>query len=324
MKTQSLSFSIRGMGLRVGLQEIFARNLLRLFYAMERLFGPGIVPWMAAIFIFRDIVKRRKDYAPFVRLRKTLPDGFWKGIGPLRHALKMTRDWHETIATALLYHRLGSPEWQKRFEIVGTPLHVLPEWGSRPVVLAFLHTGPYGLFTYWLRSQKIAASYLAEGLPPALMNKLYQKMEEAGDARYDLKSIPLRISTTELREAIRFLQPGHVLGMALDGAKVVPEFVGYQAGGFPIQAKDGACRIAATTNAVVIPVSISRIGGCRFEIRFGKAVPDELIQKKDFFAATQYLISELWPNIEKNPGDMNWTTLDAFSSVPKTKRRGWP
>ena len=205
----------------------------------------------------------------------------------------------------------------------GTLPHALPEWGERPVILAFLHTGGFGLVGYWLRSQGIPCASLVDGLPPILMQEDHWKIAVVGDLRYGLKGVPHLFHRGErLRKAIRFLKPGHALTVALDGAELTSDR--YDAGVFPILVQKGACRIAAQTNAIVIPVSVRRTAVCRFEIRFGNPVPDELIQREDFTGATQYLISELWPDLKENPSDLNWTTLEALAPTLKVKRMEWP
>jgi lauroyl/myristoyl acyltransferase len=319
-KNQSPRFTLRGKGYRLRFQNIILHGTYR---AVECIGGAAVIPWLLVPFIGRDLVKRRRDYPQFVRLRNALPPDFWKGIGPRRHYFKMIRDWNELLGAALVYHRWGLPYWQKRFQVRGTPPYALPEWGKRPMILAFLHTGPFGLVRYWLRSRGIPCASLVDGLPPILLREDHWKILAAGDLRYGLKGVPQLFRRGErLRDAIRFLKPGHALTIALDGAELTSDR--YDAGGLPILVQKGACRIAAQANAVVIPVSVRRTTACRFEIRFGKPVPDELIQKEDFAGATQYLISELWSELKENPGDLNWTTLEALAPALKVKRMEWP
>jgi len=324
-KKGSPRLDIRGKGYRLWLLNLLYKLFLQTFYLAECIGGADAIFLISIPFIEWDLLRRRRDFPQFVRLRNTLPPDFWKGLSPEKHYRKMIRDWNEAGGTILVYHRLGSPYWQKRFQVLGTPPDALPEWGKRPVILTFLHTGTFAIVPFWLRSQRIPTATLRWGLPFMVENAYYRQIMEEGDRRYGLAGVPHYFHRlNELREMIRFLQPGRALVTALDGGRVSPEMDRHDVGGFPFYVKRGACRVAAQTNAVVIPVSARRTGVCRFEIRFGKPVPDELIQKEDFADATQYLISQLWEDIKENPGDLNVTTLEAMAPDLRVKRVAWP
>jgi len=197
----------------------------------------------------------------------------------------------------------------------------LPEWGKRPMVLAFLHTGQFGLIRFWMRAQGVPTASLIAGLPH--FADVLDDILEIGDRRYGLTGVPQTFyASRALRDSIRYLTPGHVLTIALDGDGSSP--YQHSAGEFPIEVKEGACRIAARTNAMVIPTSVKRTAPCCFEMRFGQPVPDELIRQKDSSAATQYLVSELWKDLEKDPEQLNWTTMEALAPTLKEKRNWWP
>jgi lauroyl/myristoyl acyltransferase len=320
-KNQSSHFSLHGKGYRLR----FYKILYEIYRAVERIGGAAAIPWLMAPLIGWDLVKRRRDFPQFVRLRNALPPEFWKGLGPRQHYFRMIQVWYEMIGTGLVYDRSGLPYWQKRFQVKGTPPQALPEWGARPMILAFLHTGSFGLNRYWLRSRGIPCASLVAMLPSILENEFHQKILDAGDLLYGLEGVPQTFKVSGgMRNAIRFLKPGRVLIVPLDGGNCPPDLQRYDAGGFPLLAHQGACRLAAQTNAVVIPVALRRTAACQFEIRFGKPVPDALIQKKNFAGATQHLISELWADLKENPGDLNWTTLEALSPALKAKRIEWP
>jgi len=300
-------------------------SFYRFFFAVERVCGAAAVPWLMSPYVLWSVVRRRKEYHQFARLRNTQPPAFWKGISPRRHYFKMIRVWHEFLGMAVSYHRLGLPYWQARVEVKGTPPDKLPEWGARPVILAFLHTGTFGMLRFWMRARKIPTASLIVAMPAIVDNPNFQKYLDAGDKSYGLEGVPHMFrGATGLRNAIRFLKPGHVLTMALDGSKTSSEADRLDAGGIPIYVKQGACRVAAQTNALVVPAAVRRTSASRYEVRFGKPVPDELIQKEDFTAATQHLISELWPDIQKDPSDLNWTSLEALAPTLQTGRTGWP
>ena len=323
-KNESPRFDFRGKGYKVALLNLFYKLFLQSICVAERIGGARGVKLMMMALIAWDTKIRQKDFPQFVRLRNTLPPEFWKGIGPAQHFRKIIRDWNEAGGAIFVYHRLGSPYWQKRFQVVGSLPDALPEWGQRPVILTFLHTGTYTVIPAFLRSRCLATAMLIGGLPPWLESAYYRKIMEDGDRSYGLVGVPHTFHRRkELREMIRFLQPGRVLVTALEGGRLSPETDRYEVDGYPFHAKKGACRIAAQTNAVVIPVSARRTDVCRFEIRFGKPLPDELLQKEDHAEATQYLISQLWPGIKENPGDLNVTTLEAMAPDLRVPRVGW-
>jgi lauroyl/myristoyl acyltransferase len=321
MKKRSIFAVLRRRGFKRGLEYLYYKFLVELFCLIENVCGAAVVPWLMAPLAGLDMLKRKRDFPQFVRLRSALPDEFWQGVPPQQHYRKIIRDWHEGLGTMLFYHRLSRPYWQKRFQITGSPPHTLPEWGKRPMIMAFLHTGQFGLIRFWLRAQGISAASLIGGLPH--FADLHVNILNIGDIRYGLQGVPQTFYTTRsLRDAIRFLTPGHVLTVAMDGDGT--SLNQHSAGEFPIQVKEGACRIAAQTNSLVIPTSVRRTAPCRYELRFGQPVPDELIQKEDFCAATQYLISELWNDLKKDPQELNWTTLEALAPTLKAKRTWWP
>jgi lauroyl/myristoyl acyltransferase len=323
MKIRRLPSALRRKGFWGSLRFLYYKVIIQFMCAVESVGGAAVVPWLMAPFAVLDFTIRRRDYPQFVRLHDALPDTFWNGLGPKQHYWKMIRDWQEGLGTILFYHRLGLPYWQKRFRVVGTPPQLLAEWGSRPVILAFLHTGQFGLIRFWLRSQGVPTASMVKGMPHQV--EILQAILDRGDVRYGLEGVPQIFSGSKsIREAIRFLVPGHALTMAMDGGGSSSKVDGHYAGDFPIQVQEGACRIAAQTNARVIPVSVKRTAACRFDIRFGEPVPDALIQKDDFCGATQHLISELWKDLKHDPGELNWTTLEALAPDLKAKRIWWP
>jgi lauroyl/myristoyl acyltransferase len=324
-RVKNLGSGIKGKGYRVKLQTLYYKFFYGVFGLAESIFGPSIIPLFAIPFIGIDLARRERDLSQFERLRNALPAEFWQDVTPRKHYYRMVRNWADTGAVVLLQHRLGLPRWQKRFQVSGTPPQEHPDWGKRPVVLTFLHTGTFALLLYWLRSRGIPAAMLVGGIPFFINNDAFRKIMAIGDQRNGLEDVPhifQRYNT--LREVIRFLTPGHALLMALDGGKRVDEVDTYDAGGFPIVLKRGAFRLAAQKNAILIPISARRTGMCRFEIHFGKPVPDELLRNGDRAAATQHLVSELWPGIAENPSDLNWTTLEAIAPQLRTGRTGWP
>lgn len=107
----------------------------------EKILGGGSLFWAALPWSIFEILRRRRDYHYFGMLRRTLPLEFWRGKRSFRHFLRMIVHWQGTLCACLLYDRLDDPAWRNRIRLEGTPPEQLPGWGSRPVVLVFLHTG---------------------------------------------------------------------------------------------------------------------------------------------------------------------------------------
>jgi lauroyl/myristoyl acyltransferase len=305
--------------------DLYFRLYYIFFCAVDRLLGIAAIGFLSTLGAWSDLLHRRRDFSQFIRLRKALGDEFWKGSTPFSHYHKMVRDWHESAAVAVLYHRLGLPRWKKRFRVVGPLPQSHPEWGKRPVIFTFIHTGPFGILCYWLRSQGIAVASLTGGLPLIVYNRHYYKIFCIGDKRFGLENIPYIFQGQgALRDCFRFLTPGHALLMALDGGKLGEESERCDAGGHSILLRQGAVRMAAQTNALLIPISVRRMSPCRFEIHFRAPVPDELIDKHDPIKANQHIISDLWPDIKDHPTDLNWTTLEELAPSLRADRIGWP
>ena len=325
-KSQETGFSISGKGYRVKLLSFLHGLFFNSLELGDQMIGPAAVYALIQPWIWLDLAKREREYPDFLQHRNTMPKEFWKGLGPRRHHYKMVRDWYEGGALILLYHRLGLPHWQRRIRVSGELPQAHPEWGKRPVIFTFLHTGPFALLVFWLRSQAVLASTLVGGLPFVVNNDHFRRIIHRGDSRHGVEGVPLVIQRFggRLREVHRFLTPGHSLLVALDGGRRHDEVDRYHAGEFPIMLRRGAARLAVQTNAIVIPISIRRTALLRFEIHFGNPVPDELIKGKDFAAINQHLVAELWGDIQNHPGELNWTTLEALAPAFNASRASWP
>jgi len=309
-----------------GFDRFYTARFYRILYGLEKIFGVHVLPIITGAMVAAELLRRRRDYPQFLRLRHGLPTGFWKGVSPLRHFVGMVYNWDESMMQALFYPCLARPDWQRRFEVRGTPPNKLPEWGQRPVIVTFLHMGHFGVMRWWLRANGIPAASLLAASPAIVDNPHYNKYLEAGDELCGLKGFPhiFKYTRTGIRDVIRFLKPGRALTMALDGGPPSPESDRQDAGGIPIYLKKGACRIAAQTNSVILPMSIRRTGWCRWTVHFGAPVPDELLQKDDLTEANQHLFSELWPDLQAHPENLTWSSLEAFNPSLIGPRGNWP
>ena len=316
----------RGKGYRVRFVLFLYELCVKFINISDRIGGPLLLEGIAFFSFLVDLPKRWHDYPRFVKFHNLRPPAFWKGTGASSHYLQMIWSWQLTCTAILAYSRLGLPYWKKRFKTSGTPPQARPDWGTRPVVLASLHVGAFPILPYWLRSLGIPAGAVVGGLPLLMENEGFRKVVVEGNSRYGLQGVPhvFQRRGPAVRAAFRFLKPGHILSMALDGGRILPEEDAYDAGGFTFYAKQGAARIAAQTNAVLIPVSVRCRGMFRFDIRYLTPVPDELLQKEDFKAATQHMVTELWKDIRENPSDLAWTGMESYAPELRGKKISWP
>jgi hypothetical protein len=259
-------------------------------------------------FIAVEFLMFRVPYRQFKKDRSKLPAAFWRGDGYFRHYVRLIWQWQGS--PSVFYDRLQSPEWRKNIRITGTPPHRLPGWGTRPVVLGFMHNSGFFALRYWLRAQGIPAATFAWYVEA--MYHRCQHVRDAGDRLYGLEGVPhIFFERKAIREMLKFLKPGRLLLVALDGyvtAKDVP----YHVNGRPIYFRDGAARVAAATNAILQPVSILQRGFSSFDIHFGDPLPDDVVRYGDSRVATQRLGEELWGVLEKNPGAISWVTMQSL------------
>jgi lauroyl/myristoyl acyltransferase len=237
----------------------------------------------------------------------------------------MIHAWHRSVATTLLCDRLHDPDWTGRIKVCGQPPQALPEWGQRPVVLTFLHTGGYVILRYWLRSQGVAATTYVSGIPAILKTWQARRTFAAADGRYDLHGVPhFFYAPADLRRARDSLTPGRVLLMALDGgcATLSDEYA--LVGGQSIRLTNGAARTAAAAGAVLVGAAVRLTKDDCFRIHFTSPVPDEILRNGDPRTANRVLLDQLWPEIAAHPEVLGWSTLEAFFPDPAGPYLHWP
>ena len=321
-KPKSKNAAPAALGLKGKIKEFCYQSFYRLFYSAERVLGVWVIFLFLRPIALIDLARRWKQLPQFDRLRRVAPKSFWQGLSSGTHYRKMIFDWHESMGVSLLYGRMGAPYWRKRVTVRGKMPFDTPGWEKRPIIIAQMHVGGYALIRTWLRSHGIKASLYVGGMPPILDQPAFLKREAEVDRAYGLEDIPGWFRTSHsLREILRFLKPGNVLVMALDGGNVSPDSDRQETGDFPIFVKKGVCRIGAQVNALVYPASFKRLGPCRYEARFGQPVPDELLHKDDLTEATHHLVKELWRDIRADPDDLLWSALESFPPTFEERQR---
>lgn len=301
----------------------FAPQGVELMRACDKRFGAGCASAFLACSSVLDFVRRLVDFREFKRLRRALPDDFWRGTPPLRHYFTMVRTWQCTLAAALMSDRLGDPDWVRRVRIRGTPPQMMPEFRHRPVILVHLHTGAYGALHYWLRAQGLPAAAYRAGSPEFLLSDWALGIFAAADLQHGVAELPsVLIGLPALRATLKFLVPGRILTVALDaesGSSAI-----FRAQGHPIQLSTGVVHLAQSSGAVLVPASMLSCTIGRFEIRFKPPVPDEWIDRRNPRRAIQYLLDQLWQDVEENPSRLGWSSLVRLAPGDKPHHIPWP
>lgn len=300
---------------------ILSRGLVTTVRCAAAIGGPVLLSVLLIPWIVFDVLRRLGDYWQFKRIRETLPPHFWRGCGPWWHYLRMIIRWQESLAVCLLEDRFRQKSWRRRIKLRGMSLEQLRAWGSRPVVLAYLHTGGFVLLQYWLRSVGVRTAALANVRPRILIQNSKRLARKAEAESGSLRGTEVFFRRGGLRKAIQFLVPGNVLAVALDGPS--PSHFGRM--GAEIRLNNGAVRLATLCNALVVPVSIRQPAWLTFEIWFGVPVPEKMIADRDLERAMQHLADELWKNLSPDPCSINWTTLEAYAPQHLIRARTpWP
>jgi hypothetical protein len=98
----------------------------------------------------------------------------------------------------------------------------------------------------------------------------------------------------------------------------------FQVRGREISLSQGVVHLAESSRAILVPVSVLPQGTCRFEIRFGVPVPDALIDKRNSRPAIQFMLDQLWGEIQEDPSLMGWSTLLTLNDRVNPNIILWP
>lgn len=189
--------------------------------------------------------------------------------------------------------RLSAPKWQHRLETRGLEKLTLL-LAERPVIVCSLHTTPVMTLAAWLRGLGIRAAHVAMDLTwfssPARMRK-------AGLA--EKIGVPFVLNPEGTRDIVEFLAPGHALVLTSDftGGRVT-EVEWRDA---TVTVATGMFRLARSTGAAIVPVTIFETGRWRYEITVFDAVPEGLIQSSDTDEAARYVVDCLIPPVVARP-----------------------
>jgi lauroyl/myristoyl acyltransferase len=288
-------------------------------------FGPKALPWILGPSICWDFARRLPDYELFKSLRSVHAPAFWGELTARYHYYVMVRNWQSTLATALLCDRLRAPGWAGRIEIRGVPPHQLSEWGKRPVIVVYIHSGAFGILRHWLRSQSVPTAAFVASMPRVLTGSWTRPISINADRVNGLAGVPQFFQgVDQLRDALAFLVPGHVMTMGLDAGPSARFSNAFRVNGAEMWLNTTVVRLAAASGAVLLPASVAASDVCRFEIQFGQPVPHELIDRHNPEPAIQFIIDQLWKEIEAEPSALGWTNLEALAPNLARSHVPWP
>jgi Bacterial lipid A biosynthesis acyltransferase len=194
--------------------------------------------------------------------------------------------------------RLAEPKWRERCRINGLEHLHLARQNGRPIVLAFVHFGPFELIRAWLRSVGIPVAALFAG---RFENR--SPVRRYLDKYFPDSAIPTVFSPDRLREMLAFLAAGHPLCIAVDNGnsgdkKIETPFCP----GWNFRMNTGAVRLAIRQQAVLVPVTIIDEGGWRFRLELGRPVPAEfLANEAGWLRAGKFLLEEMMPHWLAHP-----------------------
>ena len=261
----------------------------------------------AAVWGLAEIRKRRRARAAWQRLSKTaaFPSPasrrLWQAVGA-----------HHARFVYLFPDRLPERRWLKRCRLVGASDPIQWPQRERRIVFASLHFGPFETLPYWLRAHGLAVTVLVGRPAPR------QKLKQRQYALSPPSGVPVVLPVTEMgriREAVS--QVRHLLVM-MDVNRGRQIEVPFEQLVFRLAT--GAIRIAALTDADLIPCLTTVAGGWRFTIHFGAPVPPRYLgSAPDIPGAALHLLKEFMFVVRQDPAQCGYRFLScirAAESVP--------
>jgi hypothetical protein len=251
---------------------------------------------LAAALSAYELTPARRTYRLFGRLPPSLrpPLPRWQWLWRLwtrRTGLVMTR-FHRFWPD-----RLREPRWRNQCRIRGgEQLDVILN-GGRPIILAMLHYGSLTELYHCLRARGLMVAGVA-ARSRAQLSDYRKHINSLADAANGMAGIPRFYEFDEMRSARDHLvKPRRVLMLTLDGYHGLRPLL-VRSPDFCLRLGSGAVRLAAITNAVVVPCLITAPGGLAVEIHFRTPVPEDSITDSGRHPeAAEHVVRELLPLI---------------------------
>lgn len=264
---------------------------------------PAPVLWcllwpLVLIDVLRGLVRGGPSWSEFRELNRLPPIARGRRLTPVRLALGRARLnfaellvlWPNRLASAVRDpRRIRGREWLERIES-----------RERPILLLTLHYGPLPSFFGWLRTRKAPVAVVAFGGHRNL-SRLRGDLARVRDARAGLEGCPRLFEPGEVWAMRDHLAARGVLLVVIDGG--TGGHVGLaEAEGVSLAMNTGSLRLAAATDALVIPC-LARSGWFFSLIpSFGEPLPPDLLRsRRGEAAARTHLLREFLPMLTAAP-----------------------
>ncbi|MCL4181273.1 MAG: hypothetical protein KJ072_26465 [Verrucomicrobia bacterium] len=206
--------------------------------------------------------------------------------------------------------RLAMPKWRDHCRWIGfEPVKRLLDAG-RPVILAFVHFGPFVLLRNWLRAAGVPVAMFAGG---EARSRAPLKLRKDRWALFP--EVALTFYQDELADAIRHLESGRALGIAIDSGSgrqmQVPAGEGWRC-----QLATGPIRLARRHGAALVPCAIYNEKTWRVAVELGTPVSEETLAAGDEPAGAAVMAS-LMPILLAHPEEWTPQLGGRFSRVPE-------
>jgi len=207
--------------------------------------------------------------------------------------------------------RLAGAKWRDHCRFIGLdPVKQAIDAG-RPVILGFVHFGPFHLLRNWLRATGVPVAMFVGGEARTRTALLRRKDQWAL-----FSDIPSTFYQDQLADAIAHLECGRVLAIALDSSngRQMQLPVGE---GWMCQLATGPFRLARRHDAVLMSCTIYNERPWHVAVEFGAPVGHGLLVAGEAQAGAD-LLRGLWPVLQAHPTE--WTPhLEARFSRPSTR-----
>lgn len=211
---------------------------------LERTCAPGVLSvllWPAAAW----------RAARELRWRGPLPAAFLPATPRARRWTLWRQRVHLHLAQLMVLwpDRLGTARWQRRCDLAG--IDAIRDAARRtPVVLVTLHFGPFALLKYCLRASGLPVAALV-GRDDEMRPQYRRRLDTLSDRASGLSASPHLFDLSQIKAALRFVDEGGMLLMAIDGVHGHKTTVRHD--DYALRLATGPVRIAARTGAVLIP-----------------------------------------------------------------------
>lgn len=211
-------------------------------------------------------------------------------------------DFHLTRLLNFWPDRLAFSRWSRRVKFDGLDALKLRIVAKQPTVLVCVHHGPMYLLRYFLR---------AYGVPCAMIVLESRAERSSVREQKDRLSLPVEVPNVfcrdELKAAAVFLRAGGCLLLAVDYGRGRMDEIAFEPA--RIRIANGAFRMAANTDAMMMAVDIIEEAPWRFVVQIGQ----EVEPAGDYSVAMDKVMRQLHAMVLATPEQMHTQLCDSLS-----------